>query len=446
MQSENNKNYDVAILGGGITGASLLYVLSKYTNIKSMALLEKNPRLGLVNTCSVSNAQTLHFGDIETNYSLEKAKSVKEAAEMVVKYLEQNRDKYGKVFIKSHKMVLGVGAREVEILEKRFEEFKKLYPKLKKIYAREEISKLEPEITKERNPNEKILALTTEDGYVVDYGLLADSFVEDALQEKTKKIKLYLSTAVKDIEENNGKYEITTTAGKLSADVVAVALGSYSLLFAKSFGYGKEYLILPVAGNFYSSSRKILNGKVYTIQKEKLPFAAVHGDPNIHNLDETRFGPTAKVIPILERRNWRSFWDFLKSAGIDFRAIASLIKILSDADIIKFIAMNFIYDLPLIGSRSFLKTAQKIVPSLKISDIKFGKGLGGIRPQIVDKNSKKLLMGDAEIIGRNILFNITPSPGATACLRNAEKDTKRIIEFFQNRYEFDEKKFGKDFK
>ena len=55
-----------------------------------------------------------------------------------------------------------------------------------------------------------------------------------------------------------------------------VAAGAHSLLFAKSLGYGLNYALLSVAGSFYFAP-KLLKGKVYTVQRPKLPYAAIHG-------------------------------------------------------------------------------------------------------------------------------------------------------------------------
>ena len=92
MMSQTNEKYDVLIVGGGVVGTALLYTLSKYTDIKNVCLIEKYSDFGLVNSASYNNSQTLHFGDIETNYSLEKARSVKRMADMVMNYLESEKD------------------------------------------------------------------------------------------------------------------------------------------------------------------------------------------------------------------------------------------------------------------------------------------------------------------------------------------------------------------
>ena len=73
-------------------------------------------------------------------------------------------------------------------------------------------------------------------------------------------------------------------------------------MIAKSLGYGKNFAVLSMAGSFYTAP-KVLNGNVYTIQVPKLPFAAIHGDPEVHSDLITRFGPTAKPIFQLERHN-----------------------------------------------------------------------------------------------------------------------------------------------
>ena len=189
------KEYEVVIIGGGVTGTSLLYTLSNFTDIKSIALIEKEKKIAIINSNSANNSQTLHFGDIETNYSKEKAIIVKEAAELVAGYVEKS----GKhLFNKTKKIVLAVGS-EIKDLEKRYEDIKDIFPKLKKI-NRGQIAQLEPNIVKGRDPNQEIMALCSEDGYAINYRKLSESFVEKSLKTNTI-IDLMMSTRVKDIKK-----------------------------------------------------------------------------------------------------------------------------------------------------------------------------------------------------------------------------------------------------
>src|SRR6056297_1257326 len=173
------KEYDLVIVGGGISGASLLYTVAKFTDVERVALVEKEAEIAAINSHHTNNSQTLHFGDIETNYTLEKAESVKEGAEMVAGYLETN-DPDRELHSKRSKMVLAVGDEEVASLEERYhdEGFGDLFPKLEAI-DREEIAEIEPKIVEGRDPRDDLLALQTPDGYTVDYGELAKSFVDE---------------------------------------------------------------------------------------------------------------------------------------------------------------------------------------------------------------------------------------------------------------------------
>jgi malate dehydrogenase (quinone) len=49
---------------------------------------------------------------------------------------------------------------------------------------------------------------------------------------------------------------------------------------------------------------------------------------------------------------------------------------------------------------------------------------------MIDKENRKLHMGEAKIApGNGIIFNMTPSPGATSCLQNAEQDVKMLATY-----------------
>ncbi|HAJ59394.1 MAG TPA: FAD-dependent oxidoreductase, partial [Cyanobacteria bacterium UBA8543] len=122
-----NKIYEVAVIGGGISGSALMYSLSQYTNINRIVLIEKNGEVALGNSHKTSNSQTLHFGDIETNYTLEKAQKVKAAASLVKNYILRN-DPQQKIYSKYHKMVLAIGKEQTEELRERYKEFKSLFP------------------------------------------------------------------------------------------------------------------------------------------------------------------------------------------------------------------------------------------------------------------------------------------------------------------------------
>ena len=434
----HSQSYDLVIIGGGVCGTALLYTLNKYTNVNKIALIEKESDVALINSYTNSNSQTLHFGDIETNYTISKATKVNQGASLVKNYL-LTQDKQQEIYTKYHKMVLGVGEEQVNKLKARYQEFKQLFPSLR-LLERAEIAEKEPKVLVGRDINEAIVALYTDEGYAVDFNALAQSFLKNSVNDSDKTIDLLFNSKVKKITKNKDNYQIKVANQTITSKIVMVAAGAHSLLFAKSLGYGLNYALLSVAGSFYFAPQ-LLNGKVYTVQRQKLPFAAVHGDPEVHNKAIARFGPTAKVLPMLERHNYSSIVEYFQTAGLSIKAIFSFINILSDPIIFKYILLNFFYDFPFVGKRLFIKEVKKIIPSIKLNNLSYAKGYGGVRPQIVNLNTKALEMGEAKIIGDQIIFNITPSPGASTCLQNAFEDTERIVDFLGDDYQFDRQQF-----
>ncbi|WEL17766.1 Malate dehydrogenase (quinone) [Halorhabdus sp. SVX81] len=433
MQGE----YDLVIVGGGISGASLLYTVSKFTDIESVALFEKEPDIAAINSHHTNNSQTLHFGDIETNYSLEKAQEVKEGAEMVAGYLEAN-DSDREMHAKRSKMALAVGDEEVDRLDARYHEkgFGDLFPKLDAI-DREEIEAIEPKVVEGREPDTEMLALQTPDGYTVDYGELAIDFVREV--EGDEGVDVFTGTEVESVNETDDEFLVETERGWYQSDAAVVAAGSHSLQIAKEMGYGEHMSLLPVAGSFFVAEEGLLNGKVYTLQMAKLPFAAVHGDAEVHDQGLTRFGPTAKVVPALERGRLSTVADFFDVFELSPDSFLSYANILADRTLLPYVLENLLYDLPAVGKRAFLPHVQKVVPTVEAGDIERAKGYGGVRPQIVNTETKSLDMGEAKITGNDVIFNITPSPGASTCLKNAMRDAEQLTEWLD--VDFDEEAF-----
>ena len=438
--------YEVLIIGGGVSGAALFYELSYYTDLTSVALLEKYSEVATLNSNATANSQTIHCGDIETNYTLEKAKHVQRTAKMIEKYCLQ----YGyedKIMFKHQKMAIGIGYDECRFMTKRYEEFKSLYPYLE-LYNKEDLEKIEPALIfdeKGRGRNEEIVGVGAKDQYTTaNFKALSDTFIENAKKNEQMQTDIFFDAQVTKIEKRDGLFLVETKDGrKFQAQMVVANAGAHSLFLAHQMGYGLDYGQLPMAGSFYKAHKRILVGKVYMVQNPKLPFAALHGDPDITLDEQTRFGPTALVLPKLERFRSGTYLDFFKTLRLDSNIIKIFYDLLKDKDIRNYILRNFLFEIPYLGKRAFLKDARKIVPSLQMEDIEYAKGFGGVRGQILNKTTQKLMLGEASIdTGEGIIFNMTPSPGATSCLGNAQRDVKKICAYLNK--EFDEARFNQD--
>ena len=447
----NEKHYEVVIVGGGISGAALFYELAKYSTATKICLLEKYEDLATLNSKGTSNSQTIHVGDIETNYTLSKAKITKRTAKMIEKFcLQYNLQE--KIMFKHQKMALGVGEKEVEFITKRYNEFKEVFPYLE-LWDKETLRVLEPKLVYADKAQtidrpEPIIAMGAKDQYTtVDFGAMTKELAKAGQNADTSKTTdIFFNSEVEEIEKVGNKYKLTTVNGTVyTADFVVVNAGAHSLYLAHKMGYGKHMGSLSMAGSFYITNGTYLNGKVYMVQNDKLPFAALHGDPDILENGKTRFGPTALALLVLERyKGGKSFFQCLKTLNLDGSILKIFWDLLKDSDIRNYVLKNFLFEVPGINKGLFVKDAKKIVPSLSVDDIEYAKGFGGVRPQVLNKTEKKLMLGEASITElEGIIFNMTPSPGATSCLGNAERDIKKICAHLGKT--FYEDKFLSDF-
>ena len=278
----------------------------------------------------------------------------------------------------------------------------------------------------------------------MDFQALSESFSaqcvrmdRDKERFSDKHVSQLYGTEVKKIRKDGSDYVVSTNRGDMLARSVVVCAGGHSLLMAQAMGFGLEYSCLPVAGSFYFAP-EALNGKVYTVQNPNLPFAAVHGDHDVKERGKTRFGPTALMLPMLERYNRATVRDFFKVLRMDHNVAATLWDLMKVGDIRNYILRNFLYEVPGLNRRLFVKEIRKIVPDIEARDIEYADGFGGIRPQLIDRNTRELKMGEVKIIdGHGIVFNMTPSPGGTSCLGNAEQDMRLVAEHLGARVDWD---------
>ena len=448
-EGNGESNTDVLIVGGGVCGTALLFQLARYTDLAHITLVERYSQVAQVNSKATNNSQTIHCGDIETNYTLEKALKVKRTADMVAHYADLlPAEQRARCVFHTPKMVLAVGEKECEALRHRYTQFSPHFPAMQ-LLEKEQIAIWEPQVALmdgQLRPEPIVAIGIRESATAVDYEALAESFVEQAqtaVAGSDRRLALELGTRVDRIEPQtdaqgvttflvhlhpHGRGEQTSSPRRLRARHVVVNAGAHSLLMAQNLGFGLEYSCLPVAGSFYFTP-DLLRGKVYTVQNDKLPFAALHGDPDVRAPGKTRFGPTALLLPLLERYRPASFWEFLRVLRLDWSVLAVFWQLFGVADIRNYILKNLLFEVPWLRRRLFLADARKIVPGLQLQDLRFAEGYGGVRPQLIDKRQRRLMLGEVSIPAiPGLVFNVTPSPGGTCCLGVAERDVIAISE------------------
>lgn len=444
MQTQNSASfhdiYDSIIIGGGVVGAAELFV-ETFTNTERVLLLEKHQHLAALNSNQTQNSQTKHRGDIESNMGIDQALRVKDASTLIVNFLE--RYNVDRVCEGVRKMLLAVGLKEVQELSLRYQKLKSEYPDIKLI-SRIDIQEIEPKIVQGRDSTELIAAIITYDTCgIINYQALAEAFIQTALKSD-KDIAVRLNTKVLSINPSDYGYEVVTNNGVFQGRSISVTSGAHSIYFAHQMGYAKNLTVLPIGGDFFLSG-KVVDSKVYTMQDPDLPFAAIHADPPYGNRDETRFGPTARLVLVLERRFLKSFFDFIKVLPKTSRGWLGLLRVITNRKRMLYMLKNLLYRVPILGKWFYLNTqVRKIIPSIKYGELRLGRGIGGLRPQVVNIETGELGHDIIEIIGNKIIFTITPSPGATACLQTAERNVKTRMSFLGQEYIFDQKRFDRE--
>lgn len=442
--------YDVIIGGGGITAIFTAYVLSFVTNLRVL-VIEKYKEVATVNSDTEQNAQSIHGGPEETNFGFAKVMMMR-ICEMILSAFLETFGTEGKTFIRLPKMAFAVGEKEVEELWQRFEMLKQYFPTLE-FLSREDLKQREPVLIEGRNPTIPIAAMGRKNGKATDYHQTT-CILERETRARTKNIEFIFEAEIRQVIKHPDHFEINTNRGTYRSKIFIAATGAYSLGFAnniknidakdKDGELAKDFVALPVAGSFYKASRLIypLNSKVYPMQDPMFPFARPHADPAVHNPNILRFGPTAKWIPLMERYHRETFRDYLRSGILTRRGIISSFGLLNNRKMINFMAKNMFYDFPVLGKQSFLKNAaQHIIPTLKLEDLEFIRGDGGLRPQLLNVRTGQLQMGTGKFFAENFIADHTPSPGASSSGYNGVVNAKHVVRWLGSKYFFDEMAF-----
>jgi malate dehydrogenase (quinone) len=432
------KKVDIAIVGAGVGGTALYYALSKYVQNVSLLLVDKRSEIANGNSRASNNSQTLHAGEIETNYGYEHALKLRAGSLALRQYCMglPNREQ---VISSMPKMVLAVGDKEIDQLEQRYQKFREGFPRLQ-WFEWKDIREIEPQVA-HKNGNRRpdnIAAMGYSESYsAVDYGLLAKSFVQQSQElcaKNSVKGDIWLDAKLIDVQKNSEGYTLSIMKNDVTEKVhckfLVMASGAYSLHTAHKLGLATEYSLLSAGGNFYFSSLA-LRGKVYTIQEDGLPFAAVHGDADITQGRRTRFGPTLLPIPKMERYvkgGYRDYWD---SIQLKSKFPLTLLALLKNPIIRRYAC----YDMPLIGKQLFVKQVQKIIPDARPKHLVFAKGFGGSRPLLINHDEGKLIFGETKIKTPLAVFNIAPATGASTCLSVAMNDLQYITQALDLSYD-----------
>jgi len=393
-------NYDIAIIGGGIVGAATFYKLqTKHPELK-IALFEKEEELADHQTGH--NSGVIHSGLYYKPGSL-KAKNCIEGRHELVAFCKKHNiahDVCGKIVVATHEDELENLERIYKIgLENKIEGLKKINSK--------EIEEIEPEV-------KGIAGLWVPCTGIVDFRGATKKMVDLGIDTQNQS-KLFVNTEVLDIEKSNQSSIIKTNKGSFNAKYLIFCAGLQADRMARKDQVKIKERIVGFRGDYYELTEKAkhkVKNLIYPVPDPNFPFLGVHFTRMVDG--EIECGPNAVFTFKREGYNKTSF---------SFR---DSIDALSYKGTWKLFFGNVRFGINeyrrAFSKKLFLKTLQRIIPSLTMEDLKPGRA--GVRALLLSTNGDTRDDFKIEVKNNSIHILNAPSPAATASLSIGNHVTK----------------------
>jgi L-2-hydroxyglutarate oxidase LhgO len=395
------KNYDVAVVGGGILGLATARALQRQRPGVKLALLEKEPTLASHQTGH--NSGVLHSGVYYTPGSLkaELCRRGKEQMEAFAAEHEIPHRKLGKLIVALDESEL----RRLADLETRA--VANGVPDLRVVEG-PEIQEIEPEATGVR-------ALHVPHTGVIDYLAVANALADEV---RAADGDVLVGREVERAVPGSRGVTLQTRDGEVRASAVVACAGLQSDRFAHRSGIDADTKIIPFRGDYYTltgPSATLVRGLVYPVPDPRFPFLGVHFTRKVD--DTVVAGPNA----------------VLSLARESYRRLA-----LNPRDAIEAVTFPGVWRFALrygriaaaevardVSKRAFLADMRRYVPAVSGDDLTFGPS--GFRAQALTSGGG--LVVDFVFAGGDRMLHVlnAPSPGATSSLAIGDEIAARAV-------------------
>jgi len=203
--------FEVAVIGGGSTGSSILYHLAK-RGINSSIIIDKGPQPG-------SGQTSKSTGILRTHYTNEIVAKMALFSYKFFKNFEKNVPNGNAGFIETG-LIIGGDSKMANSLTETVRMHEKIGI-VSKIIDKEEAKKLEPLID---FSNFDIIIYEPHSGYA-EPSRTTSSFIHAAEKLGAKTL---FNTEVRKIEKRSGYYRLSTTSVEIFAKKVVLATGVWS--------------------------------------------------------------------------------------------------------------------------------------------------------------------------------------------------------------------------
>lgn len=386
------KKIDIAIVGGGIVGAAAFYKMQlAYPNL-NMVLIEKEPLLA--NHQTGHNSGVIHSGLYYKPGSLKAKNCVAGRRELVQFAKDYNiaHDVCGKVVVATDK-------KELPFMDTIFENgLANNTEGIEKITA-EQVKEIEPYV-------ESIGGIYVPCTGIIDFRAATAKMVELALAQNPNS-QLKLAEEAISFDDTGDLKTIVTNKGKYQAKHVVFCGGLQADRLAKKDGVKLKEKVVGFRGDYYElteeAKHKVKN-LIYPVPDPAFPFLGVHFTRMTNG--EIECGPNAVFT---FKREGYGKTDFDWKDTIDALTYSGTWKLFLGN-------MKFGIDeyRRAFSKKLFLKTLQRIIPSLTMEDIKPGRA--GVRAMLLNEQGDTRDDFRIEYTGNSIHVLNAPSPAATSAL------------------------------
>jgi len=392
---------DYLVIGGGVVGLATAWRLQTMQPGSRVCLLEKEPEVG--SHQSGHNSGVLHCGLYYKPGSTKAVLAVRGIRQMVEFCREANiaHEVCGK-------LVVACNDAELERLRKLEERGRQNGLEGIEFLGREAMLECEPNVG-------GVAALRVPQEGIVDYPAVC--------RELKRRITanggdVQTGARVTRLEQRGGEWVGATSKGEFAGRYLVNCAGLHCDRVAGLAGEKRETRIVPFRGEYYKlveASKGLVHHLIYPVPDPQFPFLGVHFTRLIHG--GTEAGPNAVLAFAREgyRKtdvNVRDLWDAVTYPGL-WRFVA------------KHPRMTALELWQSFSKRRFCKALQKLVPSIRVTDIE--PGGAGVRAQAMAREGE--LIQDFCLIQRPAALHVlnAPSPAATASLAIGEEIVRKIL-------------------
>jgi L-2-hydroxyglutarate oxidase len=392
-----NTIYDIAIIGGGIIGVATAYNLQVSYPKLNLLILEKEEKFAAHQTGH--NSGVIHSG-LYYKLGSKKLEYCIKGRTKLIDFARKNNipsDICGKI-------VVATDLSELPYMDKIFANgLANNIEGIKKITV-EQVKDIEPYVN-------CVGAIHVPSTGIVDYVAITMKMIE-IVREINKNSRLLTGQNVIFFEHQIDYRNIHTKNRKFKARKVIFCCGLHADRLAKLDNINLKERIVGFRGDYYeltSNARHKVKNLIYPVPDPKFPFLGVHFTKMING--EIECGPNA-VFSF--KREGYNRTDFDLRDTFDALTYKGTWKLFLDN-----IGFGINEYRRAFSKKLYLKTLQKMIPSLTMDDIKPAKS--GVRAQLLNESGSTKDDFRFEFTEDSIHVLNAPSPAATACLQIGEE-------------------------